>query len=63
VGDRHAMKVIFLDKDNNDNHLKTLQTWTLIDNKAYIITYRAEEDKYAGGEKLAKKIINSLEIN
>ncbi len=63
VGDRHAMKVIFLEKDNNDNHLKTLQTWTLIDNKAYIITYRAEEDKYAGGEKLAKEIINSLKLN
>ena len=59
IDNQDAVEAIYLRKDN----LKIMQTWTLINNQAYIITYTAEEDKYAIGEKIARKIINRLEIN
>jgi serine/threonine-protein kinase len=42
--------------------LKTMQVWTIKDDKAYIITYVAREEDYENDLQVAKKMIDSLEI-
>ena len=43
--------------------LKTMQVWTIKDDKAYIITYVAKEADYQKDLQIAQKIIDSFEIN
>jgi len=42
--------------------LKTMQVWTIKDDKAYIITYVAKEEDYENDLQLAQKMIDSFEI-
>ncbi|HEY9386893.1 MAG TPA: PsbP-related protein [Nitrososphaeraceae archaeon] len=42
--------------------LKTLQVWTLKDDKVYTITYVAEEDDYENDLQIARRIIESFGI-
>ena len=42
--------------------LKTMQVWTLKDDKVYSITYVAEEDEYENDLQIAQRIIESFGI-
>jgi serine/threonine-protein kinase len=42
--------------------LKTMQVWTIKDDKAYIITYVAKEEDYENDLQIAQKMIDSFEI-
>jgi serine/threonine-protein kinase len=46
----------------NIEGLKTMQIWTVKDDKAYIITYVAQEEDYENDLQIAEKMINSFEI-
>jgi hypothetical protein len=39
-----------------------MQIWTVKDDKAYIITYVAQEEDYENDLQIAEKMINSFEI-
>ena len=42
--------------------LKTMQVWTIKDDKAYIITYVAKEEDYENDLQIVQKMIDSFEI-
>jgi eukaryotic-like serine/threonine-protein kinase len=51
-------KIVF----TNIEGLKTMQVWTIKDDKAYIITYVAQEEDYEKELQIAQKMIDSFEI-
>ena len=57
-----AHKVVFSATDNNQVERKALQLWTVVDNKAILITYKAEPDKYSSYLPTIEKMINSFQI-
>lgn len=56
-----AHQVIYSGKEEGYN-VKRMAIWTLINNKAYIITYKAEESQYDKHLQTAQKMIESLRI-
>jgi serine/threonine-protein kinase len=60
---RPAFKIIYTGKDRENNlDLKNLQIWTLKANKAYIITYSAEQEDYDKFIPTVEEIIKTFEI-
>jgi hypothetical protein len=57
-----AHKVVFSATDNNQVQRKALQLWTVIDNKAILITYKAQPDKYSSYLPTIEKMINSFQV-
>ncbi|OCR02870.1 hypothetical protein BCD67_16470 [Oscillatoriales cyanobacterium USR001] len=57
-----AHKIVFMAKDE-ENNVKTMQVWTVKNNRAYIITYKAKQESFLDNLSSAEKIISSLEIN
>jgi eukaryotic-like serine/threonine-protein kinase len=57
LGNLPAHEIVF-----TDIGLKTLQVWTLKDDKVYAITYVAEEDDYDNDLQIAQRIIESFAI-
>jgi len=57
-----AHKVVFSATDNNQVQRKALQLWTVIDNKAILITYQAQPDKYSSYLPTIEKMINSFQV-
>ncbi|MGK7893960.1 MAG: hypothetical protein AB4372_10140 [Xenococcus sp. (in: cyanobacteria)] len=55
---QEGRKVIYQDPDE----MKRLEVWTIKNQKAYIITYTAEADKFQKFAEQAETIIQSLEI-
>ena len=51
-------KIVF----TNIAGLKTMQVWTIKDDKAYIITYVAKEEDYENDLQIVQKMIDSFEI-
>lgn len=51
-------KIVF----TNIEGLKTMQVWTIKDDKAYIIAYVAQEEDYEKELQIAQKMIDSFEI-
>ena len=51
-------KIVF----TNIAGLKTMQVWTIKDDKAYIITYIAKEEDYEKDLQIVQKMIDSFEI-
>ena len=58
LANREGRKVIYQGKDGR----KRLQVWAIKNQKAYIVTYTAEPDKFKKFSKQADTIIQSLEI-
>lgn len=56
-----AHEVVYTEKQKQYS-VKRMAVWTLKDNKAYIVTYAAEESQYDAFLKTAQEMINSLEI-
>jgi serine/threonine-protein kinase len=57
-----AHKVVFSATDNNQVKRKALQLWTVVDNKAILITYKAQPDKYSSYLPTIEKMINSFQV-
>jgi hypothetical protein len=57
-----AHKVVFSATDNNQVKRKALQLWTVVDNKAILVTYKAQPDKYSSYLPTIEKMINSFQI-
>jgi eukaryotic-like serine/threonine-protein kinase len=58
LADLPGYKIVF----TNMAGLKTIQVWTIKDDKAYIITYVAKEEDYEKDLQIAQKMIDSFEI-
>jgi eukaryotic-like serine/threonine-protein kinase len=58
---QEAKQVIYTQKEG-DIKIKTLQIWTIKNNRVYVITFKAEFTKYSEFEKTAKTMIESLKI-
>jgi hypothetical protein len=58
LSDIPGYKIVF----TNIEGLKTMQVWTIKDDKAYIITYVAQEEDYEKELQIAQKMIDSFEI-
>ena len=58
LADISGYKIVF----TNVAGLKTMQVWTIKDDKAYIITYVAKEEDYENDLQIAQKMIDSFEI-
>ena len=58
LADIPGYKIVF----TNIEGLKTMQVWTIKDDKAYIITYVAKEEDYENDLQIAQKMIDSFEI-
>jgi hypothetical protein len=53
-----SQKIVFITAEG----LKTMQTWTIKDDKVYTITYIAEEEDYENYLPTAQKMIESFKI-
>ena len=62
LADKPAHKVVFSATDNNQVERKAMQLWTVIDDKAILITYKAQPDKYSSYLPTIEKMINSLQV-
>ncbi len=61
VSSNPAYMVIYTG-NQEDYHLKWMQIWTLKENKAFIITYTAEEESYDNFLNIIEEMINSFEV-
>jgi eukaryotic-like serine/threonine-protein kinase len=61
VASNQGIKVIFSTQENGQA-IKKMQIWTLQQNKAYIITYTADKDKFDQHLDAIEKIIKSFTI-
>jgi len=55
-----AYRVVFTATDNNQVERKAMQIWTIIDNKAILITYKAQPDKYSTYLPTIEQMIGSF---
>jgi eukaryotic-like serine/threonine-protein kinase len=62
IAGKPAHKVVFSATDNNQVKRKALQLWTVVDNQAILITYKAQPDKYSSYLPTIEKMINSFQI-
>ncbi len=54
---------VIFDAQDGTKATKIMQAWTLMNNKAYVLTYTAEKSEYSEHINTAESMINSLEIN
>ena len=57
-----AYKVVFTATDNNQVERKAMQLWTVIDNRAILITYKAQPDKYSTYLPTIEQMIDSFQV-
>jgi hypothetical protein len=57
-----ANKIVFTAIDSMKNERKAMQVWTLKEDKAYLITYKAEPGKYSEYLPTIQKMIDSFQI-
>jgi hypothetical protein len=56
-----AYRVVFTATENNQVERKAMQIWTIIDNKAFLITYKAQPDKYSTYLPTIERMIGSFQ--
>lgn len=61
IGNSSGYQVVYTGRDGGQN-LKRMQMWAVKNNKAYVLTYEAEEQKYLEFLPVAQKMIDSVEI-
>ena len=57
-----AFRIVFSATDNNQVERKAMQLWTVIGNKAVLITYKAQPDKYSSYLPTIEKMIGSFQV-
>lgn len=61
IGNSSWDQVVYTGRDGGHD-LKRMQMWAVKNNKAYVLTYEAEEQKYLKFLPGAQKMIDSLEV-
>ena len=62
IGGNSAHKVVFTATDYKKNERQAMQIWTLKGDKAYLITYKAEPEKYAKYLPIIQKMLDSFQF-
>jgi len=62
IADKPAHKIVFSAIDNKEVERKAMQVWTVIGNKAFLITYKAEPDKFSSYLPIIERMIDSLKV-
>jgi eukaryotic-like serine/threonine-protein kinase len=57
-----AKLVVYTGKDESSRRIKNLEVWTIDRGKAYILTYKAEPNRYYQSLETAMTMINSFEL-
>lgn len=60
---RQAYQFVYLSQVSKVNYIKNIEVWTVYNNKAYIIHYKAREDVYRRFSNKVERIIKSFEIS
>jgi eukaryotic-like serine/threonine-protein kinase len=58
-----ARLIVYTGKDENSRRIKNLEVWTIDQGKVYIITYKAEPDRYYQHLETAMTMINSFDLD
>jgi eukaryotic-like serine/threonine-protein kinase len=62
IAGKPAHKIVFSAIDNKEVERKAMQVWTVIGNKAFLITYKAEPDKFSSYLPTIERMINSFKV-
>jgi eukaryotic-like serine/threonine-protein kinase len=62
LASKPAYKIVFSATDNNQVERKAMQLWTVIGNKAVLITYKAQPDKFSSYLPTIEKMIGSFQV-
>ena len=62
IANRPGNLIVYTGKDENAGSVKNLEVWTIDRGKAYILTYKAQPDRYYQSLDTAMTIVNSFEI-
>jgi hypothetical protein len=62
IADNPAHKIVFSATDNKEVERKAMQVWTVIGNKAFLITYKAEPDKFTSYLPTIERMIDSFKV-
>jgi hypothetical protein len=62
IGGNSAHKIVFTATDYKKNERQAMQIWTLKGDKAYLITYKAEPEKYAKYLPIIRKMLDSFQF-
>lgn len=62
IADNPAHKIVFSAIDNKEVERKAMQVWTVIGNKAFLITYKAEPDKFSSYLPTIERMIESFKV-
>ena len=57
-----ANKIVFTATDNMNHERKAMQIWTLNEDKAYLITYKAEPGQYSKYLPIIQKMVDSFQF-
>jgi serine/threonine-protein kinase len=62
IAGKPAHKIVFSAIDNKEVKRKAMQVWTVIGNKAILITYKAEPDKFSSYLPTIERMIDSFKV-
>jgi serine/threonine-protein kinase len=62
IAGKPAHKIVFSAIDNKEVERKAMQVWTVIGNKAILITYKAEPDKFSSYLPTIERMIDSFKV-
>lgn len=62
IGGKKAMQIVFTATDNKLQNRKALQIVTINNNNIFIITYKANPDKFTNYESIVKDMLNSFKF-
>ena len=62
IAGKPSHKIVFSATDNKEVERKAMQVWTVIGNKAVLITYKAEPDKFASYLPTIERMIDSFKV-
>lgn len=62
IAGKPAHKIVFSAIDNEEVERKAMQVWTVIGNKAVLITYKAEPDKFSNYLPTIERMIESFKV-
>ncbi len=60
--DRQGFEIVYDVTVGREEHLKKIQVYTIIDDKAYTITFSSQKDMFADYLPIVNKMINSFEL-
>jgi eukaryotic-like serine/threonine-protein kinase len=62
IAGKPAHKIVFSAIDNEEVERKAMQIWTVIGNKAVLITYKADPDKFSSYLPTIERMIDSFKV-